>query len=443
MPVMMKKQPTSGKRLLKEGGKFLGYVSSDTGESEFYNDSDITFANDRTMDMPMLQRLRAKDGVKFDEIEPNIEDYGGDIDKYNADIDAYNKRKAEYEEALQKEHNDLAERDWWEVMSNFITKAGHFNAVQDQKLMLYYGEEMLKDYKVYQQKFGSGHLSKTLDTADGYEKITDNNIHAQYVNWVRRLIYDQYKDKNKKFTKGAAFVQNITSNIYMMGNIRGGIANITMGETQILGEQFAKQYFTTKDWAMGKKYWTANVLSFIKDIYSDKSTSTADALIKYIAALDYDELTGTVKVATGEELVQRLRDAMFTPQAVGEHLMQNSAMFAMAYSHRLFENPKYGLIAGEPKYITKTFDNHIRDLADAELMKLLDDKHRKEFEELRKKELADPDSKRKLYVIVRILLQSLLFVIFLKKNVLLGERIMKKLKNVLKKNLMMMKNILL
>lgn len=396
MPVMMKKQPTSGKRLLKEGGKFLGYVSSDTGESEFYNDSDITFANDRTMDMPMLQRLRAKDGVKFDEVEPNIEDYGGDIDKYNADIDAYNKRKAEYEEALQKEHNDLAERDWWEVMSNFITKAGHFNAVQDQKLMLYYGEEMLKDYKVYQQKFGSGHLSKTLDTADGYEKVTDNNIHAQYVNWVRRLIYDQYKDKNKKFTKGAAFIQNITSNIYMMGNIRGGIANITMGETQILGEQFAKQYFTTKDWAMGKKYWTANVLSFIKDVYSDKSTSTADALIKYIAALDYDELTGTVKVATGEELVQRLRDAMFTPQAVGEHLMQNSAMFAMAYSHRLFENPKYGLIAGEPKYITKTFDNHIRDLADAELMKLLDDKHRKEFEELRKKELADPDSKKEI-----------------------------------------------
>ena len=396
MPVMMKQQPTSGKRLLKEGAKFLGYVSSDTGEGEFYNDSDITFANDRTMDMPMLQRLRAKDGVKFDEVEPNIEDYGGDIDKYNVDIDAYNKRKAEYEEARQKEHNDLAERNWWEVMNNFITKAGHFNAVQDQKLMLYYGEEMLKDYKVYQQKFGSGHLSKTLDTADGYEKITDNNIHAQYVNWVRRLIYDQYKDKNKKFTKAAAFAQNITSNIYMMGNIKGGIANITMGETQILGEQFAKQYFTSKDWAMGKKYWVANALSFMKDVYSDKSTSTADALVKYLAVVDYDELNGTVKVAKGEEAVQRLRDAMFTPQAVGEHFMQNGAMFSMAYSHRLFENPKYGLVAGEPKYITKTLDNHIKDLADAELMKLLDDKHRKEFAELREKELSDPDTKKEI-----------------------------------------------
>lgn len=396
MPVMMKQQPTSGKRLLKEGAKFLGYVSSDTGEGEFYNDSDITFANDRTMDMPMLQRLRAKDGVTFDEVEPNIEDYGGDIDKYNVDIDAYNKRKAEYEEARQKEHNDLVERNWWEVMNNFITKAGHFNAVQDQKLMLYYGEEMLKDYKVYQQKFGSGHLSKTLDTADGYEKVTDNNIHAQYVNWVRRLIYDQYKDKNKKFTKAAAFAQNITSNIYMMGNIKGGIANITMGETQILGEQFAKQYFTPKDWAMGKKYWVANALSFMKDVYSDKSTSTADALVKYLAVVDYDELNGTVKVAKGEEAVQRLRDAMFTPQAIGEHFMQNGAMFSMAYSHRLFENPKYGLIAGEPKYITKTLDNHIKDLADAELIKLLDDKHRKEFEELREKELSDPDTKKEI-----------------------------------------------
>lgn len=396
MPVMMKQQPTSGKRLLKEGAKFLGYVSSDTGEGEFYNDSDITFANDRTMDMPMLQRLRAKDGVKFDEVEPNIEDYGGDIDKYNVDIDAYNKRKAEYEEARQKEHNDLAERNWWEVMNNFITKAGHFNAVQDQKLMLYYGEEMLKDYKVYQQKFGSGHLSKTLDTADGYEKITDNNIHAQYVNWVRRLIYDQYKDKNKKFTKAAAFAQNITSNIYMMGNIKGGIANITMGETQILGEQFAKQYFTPKDWAMGKKYWIANALSFMKDVYSDKSTSTADALVKYLAVVDYDELNGTVKVAKGEEAVQRLRDAMFTPQAIGEHFMQNGAMFSMAYSHRLFENPKYGLVAGEPKYITKTLNNHIKDLADVELMKLLDDKHRKEFAELREKELSDPDTKKEI-----------------------------------------------
>ena len=33
----------------------------------------------------------------------------------------------------------------------------------------------------------------------------------------------------------------------MMMNIRGGIANVTLGETQILGEAFAKEYGITLD----------------------------------------------------------------------------------------------------------------------------------------------------------------------------------------------------
>lgn len=394
MPSERKRESMTKTDVLIEGAKFIGYVNKSSGSEEFYDDADITFANDRTMDMPMLAKFADIKGVKFEEEAPNIENYGGDIDKYNKDVEDYNTRKSAYKEVQQKIHNDALNRDWWSVMENFIIEAGHFNAVQEQKLLLYYGEEMLKNYQVYQQRLGKTNLTSSTTESSGYKKVSDTNIHGQYVNWVRRLIYNQYKKDNGAYTKAADFLQNMTSNIYMMGNIKGGIANILMGETNILGEQLARQYFNSADWLAGKKYWMSGSLSFIQGMYRETSTSVPDAIVKFMDIIDYDEVTHNVKVADVKDKIQRARDLMFSPQAVGEHLMQNGAMFAMMYSHRLFENPRYGLIAGEPKYIAKNFAEHSRDLADVELMKLLNDEQKKKFEELKESELKDANDKK-------------------------------------------------
>ena len=397
MPVERKPGNSSVKSVFKEGVKFIGYVEANIGNEEFYNDGTINFTNDKTMDMPMLHMLEAKDGAKFDEKEPLPENYS-DIDDYNKAKADYDKRKVEFKKVKQKEHNDAVNRDWWEVMAHFIEKAGHYNTIQDQKLLLYYGERMLRNYQVYKQNFGFGKLNedKQLSTEDSkvYERAKDSNIHGQYVNWVRRLIYNQFKEKNNAFTRGANLLQNITSNTFMMMNVKGGIANILMGETQILGERFAKEYFGTKEWAKGKAIWGTNALSFIHGMGKETSISVADAIIKQFDVIDYDEITGQIKVAKAEERVQKLRDLMFSPQAIGEHFMQNGALFAMLESHRLFENPKYNEQSHAAKYVTKNLAEHIRDLADIELKKLLSPEYAKKFAELREQETKDANNKK-------------------------------------------------
>ena len=63
-----------------------------------------------------------------------------------------------------------------------------------------------------------------------------------------------------------------------------------------------------------------------------------DALTDYALlckVVDYDRLL-ELNDSQGIQLaVQRLRGLMFSPQAMGEHFMQNTMLFAMMKSHRL------------------------------------------------------------------------------------------------------------
>lgn len=113
--------------------------------------------------MPMLmEQLRNKDSVNIENIKktkPQRISYADD-EEYNAALTAYNKRM---EEALKKNkeiHRALLNRDYRTVLSNFITQAAHFNAIQDNKYMLYYGKEMLDRMEVYQKNVGWSNLKK-------------------------------------------------------------------------------------------------------------------------------------------------------------------------------------------------------------------------------------------------------------------------------------------
>lgn len=101
---------------------------------------------------------------------------------------------------------------------------------------------------------------------------------------------------NNKLTRVANLMQSLTSAKFMMLNITGGIANVTAGETQILGEVFAKQYFGTKLWAKGISTWNQGLPSFLADMHSDRTSSVQSALVKFFNIVDFDEYTGVVHV---------------------------------------------------------------------------------------------------------------------------------------------------
>ena len=343
MPSRAKRPERDAKFYAKEVVKMLGWIEGASGREAWYED--IDYANDRTPHMPMLGQLKSKDSVKIDYKKPKRSEYPDTEEgtvEYNAKLEEYNKNVKEAEEINAKIHREMLDNDWESVMEEFIEKAAHFNAVQDNKYMLFYAKQMLDKLDVYVKNEGFNDLQRdgvnSSEDQNRYVTKKDTRLQEQYVNWIRRLVYDQWKKPNNHLTKYANILQSMTSAKFMMLNITGGIANVTVGETQILGEVFAKEYFGKEAWAKGMNSWRAGLPSFLADMYKDTSSSVEGAIIKFMNVVDFDENTGVVHVPDAEEYLKRARDLAFSPQAMGEHFMQNGAMFSMMHSHRLFIN---------------------------------------------------------------------------------------------------------
>ena len=337
---------------IKDFLKHFGIVEGHSGK-EVFNEKLGEYENDIIPDMPMTHLLHTKDGEKEIEAkyklkEPNKNDakYQNGTANYEEDLKAYKEEQKQIKDIREREHKKALDRDWKSVMEDFILKAAHYNAVQDNKYALYMGQELLKKIGVYQTKYSStGQLKvdKLRSNEDqgevNYLTQPDKNLQEQYQNWIRRLVFDQFKKQQGWRTNMMSRLQAFTSTNYMTMNIRGGIANVTLGETTIIGEYLAKEFLGPKEWAKGKAIWSSGVTSYILGMNKDTSTTLADAICKAFNVVDFDEIRGVPYKLDLAGWNEKIRDLAFSPQTAGEHFMQNGMLFSMMLSHRLIPNP--------------------------------------------------------------------------------------------------------
>ena len=390
MPLRRKHESLDAKHTVKEVAKLVGWINSATGKEDWYTDSEIDYATDTTINMPMTTLLKSKDSVKIDRNRPIREENETD-ESYQKRVDKWEKDKKDAEAKNMEIHRNMLDNNWESVMEEFIQKAAHFNAIQDNKYMLFYAKNMLDRINVYVKNEGFNDLQRTgkrtIDGQDTYVTKKDTRLQEQYVNWIRRLVYDQWKKPNNGLTRAANILQSLTSAKFMMLNVTGGIANVTAGSTQILGEVFAREYFGNKTWHMGLNTWRAGVPSFMADMYSEKASSLPSAIVKFMNVVDFDEINGVVTVPDMATYLERARDLAFSPQAMGEHLMQNSAMFAMMHSHRLVK--KVDEATGEVKYDAVNEAEYMRDANEKALQNIMTDDQRRLYEAFKKRELSN------------------------------------------------------
>lgn len=384
-----KRQDVDAKFIGKEVAKFLGWIEGASGREAWYED--IDYANDKTIDMPMMSMLKSKDSVVVNRTKP--ERTADDTDEtYNEKLKKFEEDKKAAEEQNLKVHRELLDNDWEAVMEDFINKAAHFNAIQDNKYMLFYAKNMIDKLDVYVKNEGFNNLQRdgvnSTEDENRYVTKKDTRLQEQYVNWIRRLVYDQWKKPNNKLTRTANLLQSLASAKFMMLNVTGGIANVTVGETQIFGEVFAKEYFGAKQWAQGVSVWRSGVPSFLADMYKETSSSLPSAIVKFMNVVDFDELTGVVHIPDASEYIERARNIMFSPQAMGEHFMQNGAMFSMMQSHRLFVNHNE-TANGKLSYTLKNEAEFMRDANERALQEVLDETLKRKWNEFTKYETSD------------------------------------------------------
>ena len=404
-PHRAKKAEHDTKWAAKQAKEFIGFSDMlPSGKDSWYEK--IDYSEDRTIDMPMLiTQLKNKESIDLDNIrstKPKRETYTND-EAYEKDLEAYQKRIDEAIKKNEEIHQKLLDRDYIGAIQDFISAAGHYNAIQDNKQLLFYTHRMLGKMKAYDTNLGWNNLRKDSQTSTSdetsYIEKADTRLQEQFDNWVRRLVYDQYKIPQNKLTRTASMLQSFTSAKFMMLNITGGIGNITVGESAIAGEYIAKEYFTPTGWLKGKNMWRQAIPSFIRGMANEDSTTLADALVKFMNIVDFDEVNNRPTVhLDADTVLNKIRDFMYSPNSMGEHFMQNGAMFSMFFDNRMVKVPE-AESNGRLGYEAMTWEQYKNKFHEYAMKNIIggNDELLNKYEEFKKNILAD-DNKKKEYI---------------------------------------------
>ena len=404
-PHRAKKAEHDAKWAAKQAKEFIGFSDMlPSGKDTWYEK--IDYSEDRTIDMPMLMsQLKNKESVDLNNIrstKPKRETYTSD-EAYEKDLEAYQKRIDEATKKNEEIHQKLLDRDYIGAIQDFIAAAGHYNAIQDNKQLLFYTHRMLGKMKAYDTNLGWNNLRKDSQTSTSdetsYIEKADTRLQEQFDNWVRRLVYDQYKIPQNKLTRTASMLQSFTSAKFMMLNITGGIGNVTVGESAIAGEYIAKEYFTPTGWLKGKNMWRQAIPSFIRGMANEDSTTLADALVKFMNIVDFDEVNNRPTVhLDADTVLNKIRDFMYSPNSMGEHFMQNGAMFSMFFDNRMVKVPD-AESNGRLGYEAMTWEQYKNKFHEYAMKNIIggNDELLNKYEEFKKNILAD-DNKKKEYI---------------------------------------------
>ncbi len=404
-PHRAKKAEHDAKWAAKQAKEFIGFSDMlPSGKDTWYEK--IDYSEDRTIDMHMLMnQLKNKESVDLDNIrstKPKRETYTSD-EAYEKDLEAYQKRIDEATKKNEEIHQKLLDRDYIGAIQDFISAAGHYNAIQDNKQLLFYTHRMLGKMKAYDTNLGWNNLRKDSQTSTSdetsYIEKADTRLQEQFDNWVRRLVYDQYKIPQNKLTRTASMLQSFTSAKFMMLNITGGIGNVTVGESAIAGEYIAKEYFTPTGWLKGKNMWRQGIPSFIRGMANEDSTTLADALVKFMNVVDFDEVNNRPTVhLDADGVLNKIRDFMYSPNSMGEHFMQNGAMFSMFFDNRMVKVPD-AESNGRLGYEAMTWEQYKNKFHEYAMKNIIggNDELLNKYEEFKKNILAD-DNKKKEYI---------------------------------------------
>lgn len=312
---------------------------------EFRNDSEdrwnakVDYANDYEVENDMLKLLKGKGYQELEEIRPK--GIGETDESYRKYLQDTKKKNEEIKKRNLEIDKQLFDKDYRSVFAEAISNQVIINARNKAKNWLYLLQEDLKNTEAVKiSKFtGRPVINKrtSVDVQDNYHTISQDNTLKQVYGFTRRLIFEQFKEKSK-LNKYADLARNITSAKYMIFNVTGGIANIGTGFANIMGEAFAGDNLSKNDIREAIGIYMNNSLRMIADMYKDKSDNFAVALTKYFKVVDFDAMTERVRGETAGEYARRMRNLMYSLQSGGEHFMQNTVLFAVLKSNKIFDD---------------------------------------------------------------------------------------------------------
>lgn len=340
LPSISKEKEFDYKDIFKEAMAFIGISSNIPTDTKWQDLENITYNTDEEKDNPMLQMLLDKNSSKYVEV-PHFPKPGESEAEFIKRKQEAKDVNAKIREENEKIHNQLINKDWENVFKSFIINSARYDAIRLIKGKLYAADDALLSYDAYKLNYKNELIQDYRLSAESeveYKTESNRNTSAQLRNYIRRVVRGTYKNNtNQQLLKFASIAQNMAGTKYMMLNITGGIANILTGQTNLAAERFAREYFNEKDWIVGQNLYVGGAISYMSNMYNDKSTTLQDGIIKLANVVDYDRIAElTANDIKGN--IKKLRGLLFTPQTAGEHYMQNTVLLTMMKNHRIIKD---------------------------------------------------------------------------------------------------------
>lgn len=311
----------------------LGVEMGRTGESAWTDN--IGYEKDFNADFPMLQLLKEKGSKKL--IDIPVKSPFMDQETYDKEVEKIKKANEEIIKNNLEIDNAILDRDWENVFRDFVSNAVVYNAREQVKDTVYLLLDDLRESQAYKVSKVTGNLIKdntrSSDTTTHYRTIDQRNTIDLVENWARRTLFNQFKQPHK-MSKYADLLQNMTSAKYMIGNLTGGISNITVGKVNIFNEVFAQQFFDNETFYKARIMYATNVFAYL----ANDENNFENAIINRFNVVNYDEVLQRRPNETVHNYTKRVRSMLYGFQTGGEHYMQNSVLFAMLKSHRVFRD---------------------------------------------------------------------------------------------------------
>lgn len=372
--------------------KVMGFTNRNANSGkEWVTDNEIQYGDVSQAPIPFTAILEnAETGERPRKSTYTNLDGTVDEEKYQQALDEYKKKRYDI-------HRKLLDRNYKDVISDFIQRVTRYNALQECQENLFFTRKLLENYNVLSHSNFTSYIKRLrgLDSSEEYEYTTehDDNAMALYNNFLRRLVYDVWKNDHGIYTKMEQVIQSFISDKFMMANIYGGINNVLVGWTQMFAETNAGRYFGFGNSTWATHQYGKGISDYITGFATGKFTTLEGALIDLFNVVDYDEVNGVVQAEWDRnEIIKKVRNFMFSTNTAGEHCMQNSVLFAMLDSNRLIPNPS--TVAGAPKYICMSEAEYLDNCYTRALEEILDGNQLIEFQQFKNRIINDKQQKK-------------------------------------------------
>jgi len=120
----------------------------------------------------------------------------------------------------------------------------------------------------------------------------------------------------------------------MMFNLYADINNVTIGLSNIMGETFAKIYFSGNDYLKAVNIYKSSMFKFMRDIFSDTINDLTCVIIKLFYAVEIDKMLDFANKDEFNlaEILAKFNTIADSMKSSGEHFMQNTALITMIKS---------------------------------------------------------------------------------------------------------------